>query len=328
MEQKVSVIIPVYKVQDKILKTLECIKNQTFKQMEVLFIDDGSPDESSKVIDNYLNGTHVNYRIIKKENGGVSSARNLGILEAKGEYVQFLDGDDYMDNDTVYDLYNKANKEDSDIVYSGFVFEECDGTKIYDNISNLEDRIYTGKEAALGLIYGSSHTHIMANLFKKSLLIENNIRFDENRKYAEDIAFEIKSYAHAKKVCCVPKVNTHYIKWEGSAVNNVNINFLDMYYSNVETKEYLKEKLNDKDIDKGMAEYRIPVSIIGIFSALASSNKLQSELDEFISNKDVRRALKRIKIKEMTVDRIKYYLIGKGILFNSSLMKKYYQKRS
>jgi len=122
MDYKISVIVPVYKVRDRILRTLDSLKAQTFKEFEVLFIDDGSPDASSEFTDNYLKNSHVIYRIIKKENGGVSSARNLGIEEAKGEYIQFLDSDDYIDKNMLKDLHEKAIKTNSDIVYSGYIF--------------------------------------------------------------------------------------------------------------------------------------------------------------------------------------------------------------
>ena len=175
MDYKISVIVPVYKVRDRIIRTLESLKEQTFKEFEVLFIDDGSPDDSSEFADAYLKDSDVNYRIIKKKNGGVSSARNLGIKEAKGEYVQFLDSDDYIDKNMLLDFYTKLKEKDFDVIYSSYVFENNDGTPITDNKNDLKEGIYSGIESSIGLAYGISYTHIMANMFKRSLLIENNI---------------------------------------------------------------------------------------------------------------------------------------------------------
>lgn len=328
MDFKVSVIVPVYKVRDRILRTLDSLKAQTLKEFEVLFIDDGSPDDSSKFAHNYLKNSHIIYRIIKKENGGVSSARNLGIEEARGEYVQFLDSDDYINKDMLKDLYEKAIKTGSDVVYSGYVFEESNRKEISNNIESLKEGGFTGKEAALGLIYGTSHTHIMANLFKRSLLIEKNIRFDVNRKFAEDIAFEIKAYAHASKVYCIRKIYSHYVKWGESVTNNVSLNFLDIYYSNIETLDYIKIRVKDKDLEKAMIENRIPAAIVNIVAAFASKNELREELYKFIENPEVRKDLSKYKMYRLEKDRLKYFILSKMILYKPSMVEKYYGKRS
>jgi glycosyltransferase involved in cell wall biosynthesis len=328
MDFKVSVIVPVYKVRDRILRTLDSLKAQTLKEFEVLFIDDGSPDDSSKFAHNYLKNSHVIYRVIKKENGGVSSARNLGIEEAKGEYIQFLDSDDYINKDMLKDLYEKAIKTGSDVVYSGYVFEESNRKEISNNIKSLKEGEFTGKEAALGLIYGTSHTHIMANLFKRSLLIEKNIRFDVNRKFAEDIAFEIKAYTHSNKVYCLRKIYSHYVKWGESVTNNVSLNFLDIYYSNIETLDYIKIRVKDKDLEKAMIENRIPAAIVNIVAAFASKKELREELYKFIEDPGVRKDLSKYKMYRLEKDRLKYLILSKMILYKPSMVEKYYGKRS
>jgi len=328
MDFKVSVIVPVYKVRDRILRTLDCLKAQTLKEFEVLFIDDGSPDDSSELANNYLKDSHVIYKIIKKENGGVSSARNLGIDEAKGEYIQFLDSDDYIDKDMLKDLYNAASKANSDVIYSGYVFEESNRKEISNNIDSLKEGEFTGKEAALGLIYGISHTHIMANLFKRSLLTENNIKFDENRKFAEDIAFEIKAYAHAQKVYCVKKIYSHYVKWGESVTNNVSIDFLDIYYSNIETLDYIKVRIKDKNLEKAMIQSRIPAAIVNIVAAFTSKKELREEMYKFIKDPDVRNYLGKYRMYRLEKDRLKYFILSKMILCKPSMIEKYYGKRS
>ena len=328
MDYKVSVIVPVYKVRDRILRTLNSLKEQTLKEFEVLFIDDGSPDDSSEFIYDCLKDSHVRYRIIKKENGGVSSARNLGLNEAKGEYVEFLDSDDYIEKDMLRELYEKAKETDSDIVYSGFIFEESNGKEISNNIESLKEGKFTGKEAALGLIYGISYTHIMANLFKRSLLVENKIEFDINRKFAEDIAFVIKAYAHAKIVYCLKEKYCHYVKWDASVVNNICLNFLDIYYSNVETLDYLKIRIRDKELEKAMIQSRIPAAIVNIVSAFATKRELCAEMYKFIENTNVRTDLSKYKMYRLEKGRLKYLILSKMILYMPGMVEKYYGKRS
>lgn len=328
MDYKISVIVPVYKVRDRIIRTLESLKDQTFKDFEVLFVDDGSPDDSSDFADSYLKGTDVTYRIIKKKNGGVSSARNLGIEEAKGEYVMFLDSDDYIDKAMLKDLYDKASKGNYDVLYCSYVFEESNETEITNNFNDLNEGIFSGKETAIGLIYGTTYTHIMANLFKRSLLVDNNIRFDEKRKFAEDISFMVKAYAHAKEVYCLKKIYAHYVKWGESAMNNINLNYLDVYYSNVETLQYIREYLNDKDLEKAMITSRIPAAIVNIFIGFATKKDLYDDMYNFIKNKDVRRDLSKYKMYRIEKDRLKYLILSKLILYKPSIIERYYGKRS
>lgn len=327
MDYKISVVVPVYKVRQRMINTLKSLKNQTFREFEVLFIDDGSPDDSSDFADDYLKYSNVSYRIIKKKNGGVSSARNLGIEEAEGKYIMFLDSDDYIDKDMLTDLYNKAIERNYDCVYSAYVFEDDNGTEITNNLNDLNDGRMQGKEAALGLIYGTTYTHIMANLFKRSLLIENNIRFDENRKFAEDISFMVKAYANCHEVYSIKKVYAHYVKWEASVMNNINLNYLDVYYSNIETLQYIKENLKDKDLERAMITSRIPAAIVNIFIGFATKKELHDEMYKFINNKEVRENLGKYKMFKIEKDRLKYLILSKCILYKPSIIENYYGKR-
>lgn len=168
----------------------------------------------------------------------------------------------------------------------------------------------------------------MANLFKRSLLIDNNIKFDENRKFAEDISFMVKSYANAEKVYCIKKIYAHYVKWGESAMNNINLNYLDVYYSNVETLQYLKEKFNDRDLEKAMITSRIPAAIVNIFIGFASKKELYDDMYKFISDKNVRKDLSRYKMYRIEKDRLKYLILSKCILYKPSIIEKYYGKRS
>lgn len=328
MNYEISVVVPVYKVRDRIIRTLESLKAQTFKDFEVLFVDDGSPDDSSDFADNYLKDSDVAYKIIKKKNGGVSSARNLGIEEAKGEYIMFLDSDDYIDKNMLKGFYDKILEGNFDVLYCAYVFEESNEKEITNNMKDLNYGEVSGKEAALGLIYGTTYTHIMANLFKRSLLINNNIRFDEKRKFAEDISFMVKAYASSERVYCINKIYAHYVKWGESAMNNINLNYKDVYYSNVETLQYIKEKFNDKALEKAMVTSRIPSAIVNIFIGFATKKELHDDMYEFINDEKVRKDLRRYKMYKLEKDRLKYLILSKVILLKPSIIENYYGKRS
>ena len=135
MEEKISVIIPVYNVEKYISRCLDSILNQSYKNVEIIIINDGSTDKSGLICDEYSK-RYDNIRVFHKENGGVSSARNLGITVAKGEYITFADPDDFLNKDMYKILYDNAKNNNSDITI-------CSVNEIRENVIATEDN--TGK---------------------------------------------------------------------------------------------------------------------------------------------------------------------------------------
>ena len=116
MSIKVSVIVPVYNVEKFIGKCLDSLVNQTLKDIEIIVVNDGTKDNSQEIIDKYVKKYPDKVKSFIKENGGLSSARNFGIEKAKGEYISFVDSDDWLNDDALEKMYNKAKKDKSDIV--------------------------------------------------------------------------------------------------------------------------------------------------------------------------------------------------------------------
>ena len=114
---KVSIITPVYNVEECIERCIDSVINQTYKDFELLLIDDGSKDKSIHIAKSLLEKTDINYKIITQNNSGVSAARNRGIEEASGEYITFLDSDDYVDSRFVELMYKKAETTKCDVVF-------------------------------------------------------------------------------------------------------------------------------------------------------------------------------------------------------------------
>ena len=117
---KVSIITPVYNVEACIERNIKSIINQTCSDFELLLIDDGSQDRSIDIAKELLEKTELNYRIITQENAGVSAARNRGIKEASGEYITFLDSDDYFEDTFIEKMYNKAKETSCDVVFCDY----------------------------------------------------------------------------------------------------------------------------------------------------------------------------------------------------------------
>ena len=125
---KISVIVAVYKAEAYLHRCVDSLLAQTFQNFEILLVDDGSPDNSGKICDDYAK-QDARIRVFHKENGGVSSARQCGIDHAKGEYTTHVDPDDWVEPTMLEDLYRKANEEDADMVLSDFYLEYRDNIK-------------------------------------------------------------------------------------------------------------------------------------------------------------------------------------------------------
>ena len=140
---KVSVIVPVYNVEGYIEKCLETLVNQTLKEIEIIIVNDGSKDRSIQIINKFKEQYPEKIVYLEKENGGLSSARNFGIPHATGEYIAFLDSDDYVVKDMYQKMYEIAKKENSDMVECDFYWEYPDKKKVDTG------KIYNGKEEML-----------------------------------------------------------------------------------------------------------------------------------------------------------------------------------
>ncbi len=143
---KVSVIMPVYKVEEYVGKAIESIQAQTLKEWEFLIVDDGTPDRSGEICDEYA-AKDDRIHVIHKENGGAPSARNMAIEMAKGEYFYFLDSDDWAEPEMLEDMYNLAKRDNAQLVVAGFYIDTYigDGNYMTDDYV-VQDAVYPNKE--------------------------------------------------------------------------------------------------------------------------------------------------------------------------------------
>jgi len=212
--KKVSIIIPVYNVEKYIDKCLKSLVNQTLEDIEIIVVNDGTLDNSQKVIDKYVKKYPNKVKSFIKKNGGQGSARNYGLKKASGQYIGFVDSDDFVEKDMFEILYNKAISDDYDIVIcnnyivseSGIKKEEVN----YRNDLNEIDNIFFGKLAVWNKIY------------KRELILDNNIWFKEKVWY-EDLAFSLKTFVNATKIGNVNNFSYNYLLREGSTMNNSNV---------------------------------------------------------------------------------------------------------
>lgn len=224
----ISIIVPVYNSQKYIKNCITSILNQTYKEWELILVDDGSKDKSGEICDSFAKD-NKNIRAYHKANGGVSSARNVGIKLANGDRVMFLDSDDELEFDTLEKLNTILTEYDYDVVcwalktssYHSPQYFPLSETKTYakcENLDLLDDlrcRAFTGADR-FGKRDYSMH-FIVTKLIKKSLLIKHNITFDESLKYHEDTFFTINVCENATSIAAINEYFYIRNEHEGSA---------------------------------------------------------------------------------------------------------------
>lgn len=206
--KKVSVIIPVYNVENYLRKCLNSLVNQTLKDIEIIVVNDGTLDNSQEIIDEYVKKYPKKVVSIIQENGGQGAARNTGLLHAKGEYIGYVDSDDYVEENMYEELYKKAKEADSDIVI-------CGNNVVKENYEFLSKED-VDKEFLLGKMA------VWNKIYKKNIIVDNKIQF-RSKVWYEDLDFTMKVYFSSKKISYVDKPLYNYLLREGSTMNNNNI---------------------------------------------------------------------------------------------------------
>lgn len=318
----ISIITPVYNVEKCIEKSINSVINQTCRNFEFLLIDDGSKDNSIQIAKELLQNSDINYKIITQENSGVSVARNKGIQEAVGEYIAFLDSDDYIDSKFVELMYEKAKTTKCDVVFCDYSEVDSQGNILVKNRTKYIQKFISGKEAALKQLKDDITVGMRSAIYKTSIIKSNKLLFDENRKYGEDMIFIVKALLYADKVISVNEVLAFYVIWENSITQNVSLKHLDCYYSYVDLLIYVRRNGNLKDIERFLVEFKIPYSISHVFSILSRDSNFHQDLFEFLNRKDVVEALKNYKIQKVDKNNIRYLIQCKGMLyFPNALLK-------
>lgn len=221
---KISIIVPIYNVEKYLDRCMQTLINQTLQDIEIIMVDDGSPDNCPKLCDEYAQKDN-RIKVIHKKNGGLSDARNAGLNIATGEYVAFIDSDDFTSINAYEKLYNVAIKDNYDIVFAGFVRHDKEGNIIKCFTYNRE---YIGKDINYFLsdmLYqekqDSEEKEICMSvwnaIYKKEILDKNNIRFKSERKFlSEDILFHSEILPCCKRIRCIPEHFYHYLHNEES----------------------------------------------------------------------------------------------------------------
>lgn len=219
---KVSVIVPVYNVEDYLAMCLDTIINQTFKDIEIICVNDGSTDDSLNILEHYKN-LDSRIKIISKENGGLSSARNAGMEIADGEYILFVDSDDWISSVAVESLYNNAINNNSDVVVFDFVWKNLFDNKFLiltiNNYGNTYENKPFNKDMMGPLAYKEIPVSTWSKFYKKEFLLKNDISFFEDMIF-EDIPYWASVFVNAERITYLPKPLYFYRKDRDGAITS------------------------------------------------------------------------------------------------------------
>ena len=211
----VSIIIPVYKVEKYLRGCLDCLLNQTFTDWQAICIDDGSPDKSPAILDEYA-AKDDRFMVVHKQNAGVSWARNDGINLAQGKYIYFLDADDWIDAEYLENMVRVAENHQADMVVSGFV----SNNKYTKPIVYTKEKIGWTIKEKLRYSFALTDSYVWRYLFKADFIRKNELMFNTNLIAQEDTLFVLEAIEQAGFIVTVPEVNYHYMFNENSALNS------------------------------------------------------------------------------------------------------------
>lgn len=232
MEELVSIIVPIYKVEKYLERCLNSIINQTYTNIEIILVDDGSPDSCGEICEKYKK-IDSRIKVVHKQNEGLGMARNSGLEHIDGEYVAFVDSDDWVAQSYIEDMLLAITNNNSDFVISGYIEERTNGNIIKYNSPREKMENYGSNEIVeevLLPILGSSPNYkndieiqmcVWTNLYKTSIIKENNLQFVNERHFlSEDLFFNIDYIMHCKKVSIISNCNYHYKVNEVSLTNS------------------------------------------------------------------------------------------------------------
>lgn len=256
-QEKISVIVPVYKVEPYLRKCLDSIVNQTYQNLEIILIDDGSPDHCGAICDEYaVNDERI--KVIHQPNAGLSSARNAGLVEATGEYIGFVDSDDWIDLNMYEYLLSNALSENADICICGR-YEEYSTKTITKGYPKQE---VLDTEAALLVLLRNNfiQNFVWDKLWRRKLF--EDVYFPEGRTY-EDIAIVHRLFERAEKVQCLPNAKYHYLQRTDSIIGDTSLkNKMNHYMA---AKQRYSEMVEKWPQFRPLLEGQCVASAIGIW---------------------------------------------------------------
>ena len=331
---KVSVIVPVYNVEKYLERCLDSLINQTLKDIEIIAVNDGSTDNSLEILNKYAE-KDTRIKVINKKNEGVSVARNIGIDESEGEYLTFVDSDDWIDKEMLYDMYKYANNTSVDIVMCTYIREFRNHSKIKRLDIDCEYKQYVGTELEnlhrklVGPIkqeignpeYLDALSIPVAKLYKVDLLKKNNLKFIDINIIGtgEDSLFNIHVFKYVNNCILINKDYYHYWKENDYSITTIYKPNLKDQWKNL--FKYIREFLDENNLKEEFYEAlnnRICIGTLGLgINECSNSNELSIINNlKYILNEDyIVEAFKSFDIKYFNLHWKIFYWFNKKRMY-------------
>jgi len=228
-EIKVSVIVPCYGVEEYLPRCIASLLNQSLKEIEIIAVDDGSPDRSGAILEEMKEGAGDRLRVFHKENGGLSDARNFGIRQARGEFIAFLDGDDFADPNLFEALYRKAAEENADLCACDIRYVWEDGTT--KTVSSGIPAVAEGEKRKE--IFTRFYPAVWNKIYRKELLDRAAVEFKVSAWF-EDVEFSHRLFPYIRRLSAVEGVAVNYLQRSGSVTARADRRLFD-YLTNFQS---------------------------------------------------------------------------------------------
>lgn len=267
MDELISIIVPIYKVEKYINRCVDSIINQSYKNLEIILVDDGSPDNCGSICDGYAKKDR-RIKVIHKINAGLGFARNSGLDCASGKYVTFIDGDDYIGTEHIENMYNFIKMTDTDTCIAGHTKVYEDKQIEYCNVCAGKVFKHNIKEHILPRMCGADahgndyiEMSVCMVLLSNEIIQNNHLRFVSEREYvSEDLVFDFDYYPLSKGVCVLNLADYFYCDNEGSLTTKYRG---DRFESQIRLYSFLLDKSNKLDIEK-LCKARLQNTVIAI----------------------------------------------------------------
>ena len=305
---KVSVIVPVFNASEYISKTLISIINQDFDDFEIIVIDDGSTDDSLKIIHETLDNCDTPHQIIHQDNSGVSVARNKGIEVSSGEYLVFVDADDYISENHLSTLYNGETdfsltlfvKKEGDAVSNPYMYSE----------SKMSAHDFIKKELNMEMPF-----NFFQLIYKSEIIKANGIKFTPGVVYGEDIEFALKALIHGNEIAINNEVTYFYVQHPSSAIRTTEYKRFGVIEIFEEVRKYYIE-LGENDLAKLIVTSRIPKAIFGNMNFFFYNSYDFDEVISKMKELDLFSKLSKFEGDKKFKFKIRLFLLNPKIYYN------------
>lgn len=299
----ISIIVPVYNVERWLARAVASLQAQTFTDFELFLVDDGSTDKSGQLCDQ-LAEQDARIRVIHQQNAGAAAARNTAIAQARGEYLYFMDGDDWCDPAMLADMYRVADANDLDVLVTGFYIETYyDDDKFYQEKRNAPDRIFATQDEFRAVAHELFDAQLLYapwnKLYRRAYLVEKGILFPET--FWDDLPFNLEVLREVERV---GTLDGHYYHFLRARAESENTRYRpDMYAKREEEHQWLQDLYRGWDIDSPQIEEflarRYAERLVGCVENVTNKNctlsraQKRAEIAKMISTPQAVDALKK-----------------------------------